>query len=68
MLSIVRTNLLTVLNYTPYCGSLTCCHNMPRSVFNGQQFQCGCGWRSSFEDSFINEYKQAQAKLKQGAG
>lgn len=58
--SIVRENLLTVPGYTPYCGSDMCgCHN-PRTVFDGEQFKCPCGWRSRFEPEFIKVYKKVK--------
>jgi hypothetical protein len=57
-MSIVRKNLMTQLNYTPYCGSISC-YLMPRTHFNGKQFFCkSCNWESSFEESFIKEYKK----------
>jgi hypothetical protein len=66
-MSIVRENLLTRKGYTPYCGSVSCFLRMPRSYFNGKQFQCGCGWESSFEAEFIEKYKQAQEKMNVGS-
>lgn len=57
-MSIVRDNLMTVPNYTPYCGDVDCKHDMPRTRFNGQQFQCRCGWKSGFEAEFIDDYKK----------
>jgi len=62
-MSIVRINLLTRKGYTPYCGAENCHLRMPRTAFNGKQFQCGCGWQSKFEAEFIEEYKQAQGRL-----
>ncbi len=56
-LSTVRRNLLERPGYTPYCGNTACRLGMPRSVFDGQQFDCSCGWRSSFEAEFIEQYK-----------
>lgn len=64
--SIVRQNLLNCIGYTPYCGnSLTLnavggCSN-PRTHWFGEigQFICHeCGWVSSFDEEFINEYKK----------
>lgn len=63
-MSIVRENLLTRLEYTPYCGNEKC-KDMPRTSFNGKQFKCGsCHWESKFEQEFIEQYKNAQQKLK----
>lgn len=64
MVSIVRQNLLTEKNYTPYCGVKNCRYTWPRTKFNGEQFECKCGWKSSFEKKFICEYVEAQKKLK----
>ena len=56
-MSIVRENLLSVPHYTPYCGGDNC-RTMPRTFFNGKQFQCpDCGWQSLFEKEFIKAYK-----------
>ena len=56
-MSIVRENLMTEKNYSPYCGSNTC-KSMPRAKFNGEQFVCpSCGWISEFPIEFIAEYK-----------
>lgn len=56
-MSIVRRNLMERKGYAPYCGSVDKC-SMPRARFNGNQFECPCcGWESSFESSFIAEYK-----------
>ena len=63
-MSIVRDNLLKHKDYTPYCGEVNC-DVMPRTWFNGSQFECDlCGWESSFEPAFIDEYKAAQNQLK----
>lgn len=59
--SIVRKNLMTKPGYVPYCGSDKCVYRWPRAKFNGYQFQCLCGWRSSFEESFIEEYRALNA-------
>jgi len=57
-MSIVRNNLLTQKGYTPYCGSEHCTI-MPRTRFNGEQFKChSCGWKSTFEKSFIIKYQK----------
>lgn len=58
ILSTVRKNLLTRPNYTPYCGSDLCHHRMPRTRFNGEQFECRCGWVSQYDEEFIEEYKR----------
>ncbi len=61
--SIVRKNLMNERGYSPYCGndiSRTApggCDN-PRTVFNGEQFECKkCGWVSGFPLDFITRYK-----------
>lgn len=57
-MSIVRRNLMTVEDYTPYCGKDKCWGRQPRTFFNGSQFECPCcGWKSRFPDNFISEYK-----------
>ena len=56
-MSIVRKNLLTRHGYTPYCGNDSCGYHWPRTTFNGKQFACQCGWRSSFEPEFIEKYR-----------
>ena len=66
-MSIVRENLLSQLNYTPYCGNGNCPLRMPRTRFNGTQFGCHCGWKSVFEPEFIEQYKAAQEQLRQQA-
>ena len=60
-MSTIRQNLMTRAGYTPYCGgaydTTTC--SMPRTNFDGEQFVCPeCGWRSSFDEAFIKEYKK----------
>lgn len=55
-ISIVRRNLMERPNYTPYCGAKNCPYRWPRTVFDGQQFKCQCGFRSNFEREFIAEY------------
>lgn len=60
-MSIVRDNLLNRPGYTPYCGAENCRFGMPRTRFNGQQFQCGCGWQSGFEAAFVEQFKRASA-------
>lgn len=61
-MSIVRNNLMTRPGYAPYCGAEKCGATWPRTRFNGSQFQCVCGWKSSFEPEFIDEYKAKWAK------
>jgi hypothetical protein len=56
-MSIVRENLLSVPGYTPYCGSNDCTRGLVRTKFDGSQFKCSCGWRSSFEPEFIEKYR-----------
>lgn len=65
-MSIVRDNLMSRPGYTPYCGAVYCQRRWPRTWFNGDQFQCGCGWQSNFEQSFIEQYKQQSAALAAG--
>lgn len=57
-MSLVRWNLLERPNYTPYCGNDKCFQGMPRTKFNGKQFECGCGWESGFDEEFIAEYTE----------
>lgn len=66
-LSTVRRNLLNQPGYTPYCGAEKCGGRWPRTFFNGSQFACACGWRSSFEAEFIEDYKRRLAD-RQNAG
>lgn len=57
MNKVVRENLLTIQDYTPYCGSTVCKRN-PRTTFDGTQFKCpDCGWKSNFPKLFIVMYK-----------
>lgn len=71
-MSIVRDNMLTELNYTPYCGSPRSfkpggCKS-PRMFFNGTQMECPhCGHTTSFEPAFIEKYKAAQSKLREAS-
>lgn len=54
-MSIVRQNLKKLVGYVPYCGNFDCAE-MPRTKFNGKQYECKCcGWQSDFEPEFINE-------------
>lgn len=63
IISVVRMNLLTRDGYTPYCGADRCSQGRPRSTFNDKQFKCACGWQSSFEPEFIDQYKTAQEQF-----
>jgi len=56
MTSLIRDNLMSRPNYTPYCGNNACRLNMPRTHFKDNQFQCNCGWKSEFDQIFINQY------------
>lgn len=60
-MSIIRDNLMTLEGYTPYCGNAgnkgACRYGMPRTTFKRGQFECPCGWRSSFEPEFIAKYE-----------
>lgn len=64
-LTIVRENLMTVENYTGYCGNdlparnPKGCNN-PRTKWNSNlgQFVCPqCGWISNYPEDFIQRYK-----------
>ena len=57
-MSIVRKNLMNEAGYSPYCGYSGCRFMYPRTVFNGKQFVCKCGWTSDFPEEFIEEYKK----------
>ena len=50
----VRNNLMKRPGYAPYCGNDLC---MSRAPFDGDQFKCRCGWRSSYPSDFIDGYK-----------
>lgn len=63
-MSIVRENLMTVEGYSPYCGNERCALNMPRTSWNGAQFECKCGWVSKFPDDFVAKYKAKWKKEK----
>lgn len=58
--SIVRSNLMSVPDYAPYCGNEHSeCSQMPRTTWQPvlKQFKCPtCGWMSNFSQSFIAEY------------
>ncbi len=53
----VRQNPLTLAGYVPYCGAQECPHDWPRSRWDGSQFRCDCGWRSTLPASFVAEYR-----------
>lgn len=56
-MSLVRENLMSREGYSPYCGGENC-RIMPRTIWNGEQFEChSCGWKSQFPADFIAEYK-----------
>jgi hypothetical protein len=55
--NVVRQNLLTQAGYAPYCGAQDCAHDWPRARWDGDQFQCDCGWRSALPASFVAEYR-----------
>ena len=62
-MSIVRDNLMTCEGYSPYCGNNNYGYGegqctMPRTFFNGSQFECPiCHFQSQFEEEFIRQYK-----------
>lgn len=56
-MSVVRYNILTRPNYSPYCGASKCSYGILRTSFDGKQFSCKCGWQSGFEPEFIEQYK-----------
>lgn len=62
-MSVVRHNLLTNKGYASYCGNAQCHHGMPRTVFNGKQFSCKCGWTSQFPEEFMEQYTQNKQEM-----
>lgn len=52
-MSIVRDNLMKRADYRPYVG----CDHFFRAQFDGEQFFCACGWKSSFEPEFISAWR-----------
>lgn len=46
-ISIVRQNLMTQRGYAPYCGNVNCSGMMPRTRFDGSQFNCPCRYESA---------------------
>lgn len=65
-MSIVRENIMNDFFYTPYCGKDKCPSKWPRTTYNGNQFVCDCGWSSSFEKSFIEEYNKKRKLVLSG--
>lgn len=60
--TIVRENLMTRADYSPYCPE---CVGLVRAAWDGAQFRClVCGWRSSFPADFITRYKAKWAEQK----
>jgi len=50
---------MTIPNYSPYCGRESGCKfNYPRTEWNGNQFECKCGFVTGFTDDFIKRYKE----------
>jgi hypothetical protein len=62
--SVIRENLMTEKDYTPYCGSMFCKYHSPRSVYDQEkeQFTCKCGWVSKFPADFIKRYRDKWSK------
>ena len=58
--TIVRDNLMTQKDYSPYCGNDICKYCMPRTRWHSEkeQFICNCGWVSEFPLDFIERYKK----------
>ena len=57
-MTFMQEKLMTCEGYQPYCGNPNC-KVMPRTEFNGEQFVCRCcGWKSSYPEDFIIEYKK----------
>jgi len=48
--SIVRNNLMKRPGYAPYCGETRC---FSRTVWDGAQFRCRCGYRTEFPEAFL---------------
>lgn len=65
--TIVRENLMTLPEYTPYCGSDSCILRNPRTSWSisNNQFVCGCSWVSKFHSVFIKKYKKKWNTTKQ---
>ncbi len=60
--NIVRENLMDSAFYSPYCGDYNCRAGMPRTKWNGSQFECSCGFVTEFPANFIRKYKQKWSK------
>lgn len=56
--TIIQGNMMREKSYSPYCGNDHCKYRGPRTKFNGNQMECSCGWKSSFDNGFIKEYKE----------
>ena len=64
--TIVRENLMTEQNYTPYCGNMMpfghshhCSNPRTKWYYDLEQFKCPeCNWQSEFPDDFIKRYKE----------
>jgi hypothetical protein len=57
-MSKVRDNIMSVRDYTPYCGAIAGCKHTPRTTFNGKQFECPhCSWTSRLPATFIANYR-----------
>ncbi len=57
--SIVRQNIRNRVGYSPYCGAERCPRGWPRTEFKRDQFECACGWRSTFEAGFVTNARAA---------
>ncbi len=66
--STVRRNLMSRPGYSPYCGADFCLPGWPRTTWDGEQFRCRCGWRSSFDREFIDRYKARREELRHERG
>ncbi len=63
-MSTIRDNLLKRKYYAPYCGAEKCNGSWPRTDFDGKQFKCSsCGWKSNFENEFIEKVKDFNDRL-----
>lgn len=69
-MSVVRENLMKDPKYTPYCGAVECYARWPRTHFNGEQFECRCGFVTEFNSAFIADWKakHTEASNPQGEG
>lgn len=55
--SIVKNNLMKRPGYRPYCGGSYARCGLPRLTWNGEQFDCKCGYETNFPAGFIKKYK-----------